>query len=291
MLDILKQLRLHQWLKNTFIFLPLFFSGQLGNWLGWKACIVAFFAFSLVASSIYCLNDICDLEVDRQHPVKRNRPLASGAISKFNGYFLLLVCLFLGLTLIILFGGEQRWAVLGIMLFYYTMNIAYTLKLKFLAIVDVFIIAIGFVLRVIIGGVATQIVVSHWLVLMTFLLALFMAFAKRRDDVIIYRNTGVKSRKNVDGYNLDYMNQTLSILATITLVCYIMYTVSEEVIARLGPYVFVTVIFVLAGILRYLQIVIVNAQSGSPTKILMKDHFIQVCILCWITSFVILIYF
>ena len=126
---------------------------------------------------------------------------------------------------------------------------------------------------------------------MTFLLALFMAFAKRRDDVVIYKKTGVKSRKKIDRYNLDFMNQILTVIATVTIVCYIMYSVSEEVIKRLGStYIYVTAIFVLGGILRYLQLTMVDAKSGSPTKILMKDLFIQLCIACWIITFIIIIY-
>jgi 4-hydroxybenzoate polyprenyltransferase len=171
------------------------------------------------------------------------------------------------------------------------MNLAYCIVLKHLAIVDVFIIAVGFVLRILMGGCATGIVVSHWIVLMTFLLALFLAFAKRRDDVVMYENTGIKARPNVNRYNLQFMNQSIGIVASITMVCYIMYTVSEEVIARLDSrYVYVTSIFVLAGIIRYLQVTMVDVKSGSPTKVLMKDRFVQLCLLCWVVSFAVILY-
>ena len=253
-INILKLLRLHQWLKNFSIFLPLFFSGQLGNLEGWTECVIAFFAFSFVASSIYCFNDIYDIEIDRLHPEKCNRPLASGALNKFSGYLLMLFSLLCSLIIIMGFGGEKKWNELVVILFYFVMNIAYTLKLKDYAIIDVFIISFGFVLRVIMGGICTGIFLSHWIIMMTFLLALFMAFAKRRDDVVIYKKTGVKSRKKIDRYNLDFMNQILTVIATVTIVCYIMYSVSEEVIKRLGStYIYVTAIFVLGGILRYLQ--------------------------------------
>jgi 4-hydroxybenzoate polyprenyltransferase len=171
------------------------------------------------------------------------------------------------------------------------MNIAYCVKLKQKAIVDVFIIAIGFVLRILMGGFATGIYISHWIILMTFLLALFLAFAKRRDDVVMYENTGVKARKNVDRYNLDFMNQAIGIVASVTMVCYIMYTVSEDVILRLDShYVYVTSIFVLAGIIRYLQVTIVDVKSGSPTKVLMKDRFIQACVAGWMITFALILY-
>jgi 4-hydroxybenzoate polyprenyltransferase len=156
----------------------------------------------------------------------------------------------------------------------------------------VFIIALGFVLRILMGGVATGIYISHWIILMTFLLALFLAFAKRRDDVAIYETSGVKARKNIDRYNLDFMNQAITVVASVTMVCYIMYTVSEDVVARMGShYVYVTAIFVLAGIIRYLQVTIVDVKSGSPTRVLMKDRFVQACVAGWLLTFAIILYF
>ena len=171
------------------------------------------------------------------------------------------------------------------------LNIIYCIKLKQFAIVDVFIIAFGFVLRVVIGGVVAGIFISQWIVLMTFLLALFLAFAKRRDDVILHEAMGVTLRDNTNRYNLNFLNQTLTIIGSITMVCYMMYTVSDEVCARMNThYLYLTSIFVLAGIIRYLQLTLVDDKSGSPTKILMKDRFIQLCILAWIISFIIIIY-
>jgi 4-hydroxybenzoate polyprenyltransferase len=255
---------------------------------------VAFFAYSFAASSIYCFNDIYDVEADRQHPKKRLRPIASGAISKSAGYVIMVVMLCVSLITLQLgknpTGGGKIY-LYGIICFYYLMNIAYCVKLKQKAIVDVFIIAIGFVLRILMGGFATGIYISHWIILMTFLLALFLAFAKRRDDVVMYENTGVKARKNVDRYNLDFMNQAIGIVASVTMVCYIMYTVSEDVILRLDShYVYVTSIFVLAGIIRYLQVTIVDVKSGSPTKVLMKDRFIQACVAGWMITFALILY-
>lgn len=284
-------LRPQQWLKNTFVFLPLFFSGQIAQWELVVKCVVAFFAYSFAASSIYCFNDICDVKSDRQHPQKRLRPIASGAVSEFGGYVLMLLSLGAGLALAWFASGAERYAVMGLIAFYYVMNLAYCLYLKQKALVDVFIIATGFVLRVVLGGLATGIVLSHWIVLMTFLLALFLAFAKRRDDVVLYAGTGVKARKNINRYNLEFMNQAITIVATITIVAYVMYTVSEEVMARVGsPYLYSTTVFVLLGILRYLQLTIVDVKSGSPTKVLMKDRFLQACMAGWILAFVFILY-
>jgi 4-hydroxybenzoate polyprenyltransferase len=293
-LSILQLLRPHQWLKNLFIFLPLFFDRHLFEWNYFLPALVAFFAYCFAASSIYCFNDIYDVEADRLHPKKCKRPIASGAISKTMGYILMAASLLISLAILLmcqnLIGGGKIY-LLGILAFYYLMNLAYCIRLKQQAIVDVFIIALGFVLRILMGGVATGIYISHWIILMTFLLALFLAFAKRRDDVAMFEASGVKARKNIDRYNLDFMNQAISVVASITMVCYIMYTVSEDVVTRLGSrYVYVTSVFVLAGIIRYLQVAIVDVKSGSPTKVLMKDRFVQACVVGWLITFALILY-
>lgn len=291
MKELLILIRPHQWLKNLFVFLPLFFGGQLTNVNLIGFSLIAFFAFNFAASSIYCFNDIRDMNSDKLHPKKCKRPIASGAITKSQGYTIMIVCLVISIV-VCLKAGLYLNKLLLTVLFYWLMNIAYCLKLKQLVIVDVFIIAVGFVLRVLAGGFVTNIWISHWIVLMTFLLALFLAFAKRRDDVVIYQNMGTKTRKNVERYNLEFMNQVISIIASITMVCYIMYTLSDETIARMNShYLYATSIWVLAGIIRYLQLTIVDVKSGSPTKILMIDRFIQSCIAGWLFSFLIIIYF
>lgn len=291
MKSIILLLRPHQWLKNLFIFLPLFFDRHALELQYIMPAIAAFFAYCFTASSIYCFNDIFDRDADRLHPKKCRRPIASGTISVRGGYALMLLMLGMGLAAAWLLPSAIRLEASGILLFYYVMNIAYCARLKQIALIDVFIIATGFVLRILIGGIATGICLSHWIVLMTFLLALFLAFAKRRDDVVIYEGTGAKPRANVNRYNLAFMNQAISIVASITMVCYIMYTVSEDVIRRMeSPLLYTTSVFVLAGIMRYLQLTIVDAKSGSPTRVLMKDRFVQCCILGWIIMFCLILY-
>ena len=231
------------------------------------------------------------MEADRKHPKKCKRPIAAGVISKVQALLLVTLCLGVAFAIASMLDSYAQWKVMGILGVYIVMNIAYCLKLKQMAIVDVFIIAVGFVLRIFVGGFATGVVLSQWIVLMTFLLALFLAFAKRRDDVVIYEDTGVLARKNVNRYNLPFMNQVIGVVSSITMVCYIMYTVDPEVIARMGSrYVYLTSVFVLAGIIRYLQLTIVDVKSGSPTKVLMKDRFVQCSIIGWIITFVLIIY-
>ena len=291
MKNIAVLLRPQQWLKNGFIFIPLFFDHKLMDWYCLCSAILAFFAYSFAASAIYCLNDLIDVDADRKHPKKCKRPIAAGVISKAQALLLVALCLGVAFAIASLLEGNAQWKVMGILGVYIVMNIAYCLKLKQMAIVDVFIIAVGFVLRIFVGGFATGVVLSQWIVLMTFLLALFLAFAKRRDDVVIYEDTGVLARKNVNRYNLPFMNQVIGVVSSITMVCYIMYTVDPEVIARMGSrYVYLTSVFVLAGIIRYLQLTIVDVKSGSTTKVLMKDRFVQCSIIGWIITFVLIIY-
>ena len=291
MKNIVILLRPQQWLKNGFIFIPLFFDHKLTDWYCLYSAIMAFFAYSFAASAIYCLNDLLDVEADKRHPKKCKRPIAAGVISKAQALLLVALCLGVAFAIASMLDSYAQWKVMGILGVYIVMNIAYCLKLKQMAIVDVFIIAVGFVLRIFVGGFATGVVLSQWIVLMTFLLALFLAFAKRRDDVVIYEDTGVLARKNVNRYNLPFMNQVIGVVSSITMVCYIMYTVDPEVIARMGSrYVYLTSVFVLAGIIRYLQLTIVDVKSGSPTKVLMKDRFVQCSIVGWIITFVLIIY-
>lgn len=282
-------MRPHQWLKNIFVFLPLFFDKKLLHIDYLVNAIWAFAAFSLAASAIYCLNDIMDIEADKRHPKKRLRPLASGKISKAQAYVIMAILIIASLAIAgIAFESKNLLAIIAI---YIVLNIGYCIRLKHIAIVDVFIIASGFCLRVAAGGVATDIWISQWIILQTFLLALFLAFAKRRDDVVIYNRDGSKARKNINRYNLEFLNNAISIVATMTMMCYIMWCVSEEVIARMGTnQLYITAVFALMGVMRYLQLTMVDNKSGSPTKILLKDRFIHFCVAGWVATFLVLIY-
>ncbi len=291
MIQYLKLIRTSQWVKNIFVLAPLFFSNSLFDRAQLWTTFLTFISFCFISSSIYCLNDLHDVEADQQHPQKCKRPIASGAISVRNGYMMMLLCALLSFGILTLVDSPKLTYLYIIIGGYWLMNVAYSLKLKHYAIIDVVIIAIGFVLRVLAGGFATDTWVSHWLVLMTFLLALLLAFTKRYDDFTIFEQTGTKPRVSITGYNKVFIQEATAIVAAITMVCYIMYTMSEEVIARMGTrYLYLTSGWVLAGILRYLQNMIVYNQSGSPTRSLIKDHFIHLCVIGWIVSFFVIIY-
>ena len=241
MIKYIQLLRPLQWLKNTFVFAPIFFSNNLLKGEYFWPTLIVFVAFCLISSSIYCFNDLKDIEADRLHPKKCKRPIASGAVSVTAGYVMMALCMVGALVLLPLAKSPNTPYLYIIVVGYWLMNIAYCLKLKQIAILDVSIIAIGFVMRVLIGGLTTDIWVSHWLVMMTFLVTLFLALTKRNDDYRIYEQTGMKPRVSITGYNKTFINEATAIVASITMVCYIMYTMSPEVIERMGTrYVYMT---------------------------------------------------
>ena len=301
MKNILRLLRPKHWTKNVFVMLPLFFGGQLLNLYALCQGLIVMLAFSFAASSIYCLNDIADLEADRRHPVKCNRPIASGAVSKTQAWMLMGGLLLLAIVTLLagssLPSGNHPSTLTShlspvyIVLGYWLMNVAYCLWLKHIAIVDVCIVASGFVLRMLAGGMATGIVLSKWIVLMGFLLTLFLSLAKRRDDVLRMMATGEAPRRNTSRYNMTFINEAITITATVTLVCYVMYTVSPEVIRQFHTdYLYLTTVFVLLGLLRYLQKALVDQQTGDPTRVLLTDRFTQLVVAAWVVSFLVLIY-
>ena len=223
--------------------------------------------------------------------MKCHRPVASGAVSVRLAYTLMVLMAVLSVAVVLLLPPEVMASVLAVVLFYYLLNLSYCSKLKQYAIVDVCIVAFGFVLRILAGGFACEVTPSNWLVIMTFLLTLFMSFAKRRDDVLRMNETGEPPRKNTVRYNLTFINQAITITASVTLVCYIMYTVSPEVTERFDtPYLYLTFVFVLLGLLRYIQIAVVDKKSGDPTKVILHDHFSQMIVVAWVLSFLLMIY-
>ena len=288
MKNILRIIRPHQWVKNTFVLIPLFFGGSLFDLADWLCSLVAFVSFSLAASAVYCLNDIVDVDADRRHPKKCHRPIASGKVSVRQASALAVVLAVLSLVSSAVVPGGLLPVVVAA---YLVMNAAYCLSLKEYAIIDVCIVSAGFVLRVVAGGLATGIVLSRWIVMMTFLLTLFLSFAKRRDDVLIMNDTGVAPRKNTSRYNLTFINQAITITGSVMLVCYVMYTVSPEVVSRFrSPNLYMTSFFVILGLLRYVQLTVVDSRSGDPTRLVLSDRFLQLVVAGWLLSFATIIY-
>jgi len=283
---VIQVLRPHQWVKNFFIAAPMFFAFMITphNVL---LVVVGIAIFSLCASAVYVFNDIYDVAEDRQHPEKRKRPIASGQISIKFAWVLAFVLFSVSITVAYFFNINF----LIILIVYVAINIFYTVVLKHIAIVDITIIAIGFVLRLFAGASIINVQTSMWIVLVTFWLALFLALAKRRDEYLHYIN-GKKVRKNIDGYNLEMINAGMVLLATITVVAYIMYSVTPAVMERMGSdKLYLTSIFVVVGILRYMQLTFVFEKSGNPTDVLLTDRFLQMVIALWLLSFYVIHFF
>ena len=290
MKNIIRLTRPYQWAKNIFILLPMFFGGALTDIHSAQMAMMAFFAYSFAASAIYCYNDIIDVEDDRKHSEKCHRPIASGALSVAQGYVIMALMMVLSAVIIALM-GDRALLVGSVVVAYFILDILYCRLLKHYAIVDVCVLSFGFVLRLLAGGFATNITPSNWLVMMTFLLTLFLAFAKRRDDVVRMLKTGEAPRHNTERYNLTFINQAVTITAAVTVVSYIMYTVSPAVTQRIGSdYVYLTSVFVILGLLRYMQLTLVDEKSGDPTKMLYSDHFLQLVIAMWFAAYLIIIY-
>ena len=282
-----KLLRPKDWAKNFFLFIPLFFAGEFLDLHKIISISYGFISFCCIASSIYILNDYKDVEDDRKHPVKCKRPIASGAVSPVTALIICAILVVLGFS-IAWFIKEKFVLVLAI---YFFINLGYSLGLKSIPILDIILLSSGFVLRIKAGSVVGDVKLSEWIVIMVFLLALFMAIGKRRDDVLLKLNTGTDMRKSVKGYNLEFLNTLLALVSAVMIVAYFMYTMSPEVQLRLGTWrLYYTCLFVMAGIMRYLQIIYVQADAGSPTKILYKDRFIQITLLLWIASYILIIY-
>ncbi len=287
MLNYLKLIRVNQWVKNVFVFLPIFFSGNLFDLNLLKESFVGFLIFSFVASSIYIINDYVDIEKDRKHPEKKNRPLASGEISKKNALFLFFGLVVLTITMIYFFASQKVGFLVSV---YFFMNLAYSFKLKQIAILDVMIIAFGFLLRVLVGGYMTGIVITDWTILLVFDLALILALGKRRGELVNSELEGV-TRKSLEGYNQNFLNTALSITCTVAVMCYLLFILSPETQQKFHHYIVYTFVFVFAAVLRYMQQTFVYLKTESPTKLIFKDHFLQLLIVLWGISFILLIYF
>lgn len=285
--NIIRLIRIEQWVKNLFVFIPIFFAAKAADTTLLLNVVLAFFSFSLMASCIYIVNDYVDIESDKLHPTKRLRPLASGTVSKNQGIIIAGILALFSIGIAVLVSPPLFYIIAG----YFIMNLAYSAYLKRIALVDVSIIGIGFLLRIFAGGVAAQAPISNWLIVLTFLLALILALGKRRGEYVLQKgNFG--SRSVLHQYNLPFIDAAITFLSAITVVAYLMYSISDEVVNRIGSdQIYFTGLFVILGMLRYLQLTFVYQKTESPTKVFWQDRFIQVLLLAWAASFAYLIYF
>ena len=284
---LLKLLRVKDWVKNLFILLPLFFSGDLFDLVKLNQTIFVVISFCLVTSFVYILNDIFDIEFDKNHLEKKLRPIPSGKVSVRASLFIGILFLLIGLTLLWYSSIESFY----LTVFYVLLNIFYSYKLKQIPIIDFIIVSIGFVIRVLIGGEIGEIELTQWMIVMVFLISLFIAVTKRRDDVYLYESENIINRKVIVKYTVEYMDKLITIISSTLLVSYLLFITSESVISRYpSRYLILSFLFVLIGVFRYNQITYVENKSGSPIKILFKDLFLQITLFFWVLTFLIVIY-
>jgi 4-hydroxybenzoate polyprenyltransferase len=265
----LSLLRYKQWFKNLFVLAAPAFGGRLFDVDGILATTAAFVSFCFVSSAIYIVNDLCDLEEDKAHPDKRNRPLPSGRISAGSA---IIISVVLAVGALVLSGLALPWPVSGVVAAYLVLNLLYSFALKHVVILDVMIIAFGFILRVLGGALAVAVAPSHWLLLCTLNIALFLAFTKRRAELIALEHEAANHRKVLAEYSHGFLDQAISIVTGATLVCYILYTVDDRTIATFETQALVaTVPFVLYGLFRYLYLGFHRDDGGSPTSAVLTD--------------------
>ena len=279
-------LRVRQWVKNGFVLAGLFFSDQLFDWQNVVHSIVTTVAFCLVSSAVYCINDVLDREADAVHPEKSHRPLPSGTLTPQAAVRAAILLLVVGAALV---AAIRPPAALPIVLgSYLIMNALYSFRLKHVAIVDVTIIAAGFVLRLVAGTYAVGVSPSSWIVLCTGLLALFLALGKRRGDL---ERESPANRASLEGYTIAFVDQALSTMAASTIVVYALFTVSDYAQERFdAPVLYLTTFPVAIGVLRYLQLVLVHGRYGSPTDLALQDRVMQAIVVVWIGMFSVFVY-
>jgi 4-hydroxybenzoate polyprenyltransferase len=282
---VVRLIRPRQWVKNAFVVAPLFFTPEAMTAAGISAVAVAVVVFCCTASAVYVINDWADREADRQHPIKRTRPLAAGTVGLPAAAATVGVLLALAAALSTLL--PLRFAyVVGT---YFVLNVAYSQFLKHVSLLDVLIISAGFVLRIMAGSAAIGVDTTVWIIVCAFLLALFMALAKRRDDLV--KAMSSTHRASLRGYNLAFIDQSLTMVMGALLVSYLIYTTDSAVIAKFGTNkLYLTAPFVAAGVLRYLQITLVEEGSGSPTDVVLTDKFLIATVAGWVATFGFLIY-
>ena len=282
-INLLKLMRPKQWIKNFFVFGALIFSYSFLNLNKTIAALIAFILFCLISSTVYIMNDILDVEKDRVHPKKRFRPIASGAISIKQASIALVVLL--AISMISSFMINK--GLFFILVLYFINNIFYSFKIKNIVILDVISIAVGFILRVIAGGVAIDVSLSGWILLCTFFISLFLGFEKRRNEIIKLEGKANEHRKILDDYSDELLKQFSDITLTCTVISYAMYTF----VAYENAYMMITNIFVVYGLFRYKYLSMKKGEGGSPTETVLTDKSIIIDVILWvITSIIILLY-
>jgi len=286
-LGIWQLLRPTQWAKNTVVFAALIFSKHLFVWDDTVRVLAAFVCFCAVASGAYVMNDLRDCERDRQHPLKSRRPLPSGRVPRGLAAVLAMALMGVGLASAAMLGGGFAVLLLG----YLLLQVVYTFAFKEMVILDVMSIATGFVIRAAAGGVVIGVPVSPWLIICTFLLALFLGFAKRRHELVLLEGRAEDHRAALREYSPYFLDQMMSVVTASVVVAYASYVASPEVQQKLGTdKLYLTIPFVLFGIFRYLYLVHQKEEGGNPTQLLLSDQPLLAGVVLWIVTAALVLY-
>lgn len=285
--DVLKSLRPAQWTKNFFIFAALIFAKKFFDFPLFLKNAAAFAIFCILSSSLYILNDVFDLEEDKFHPKKSQRPIALGKVRRSEAILIFIILSLSSLTLA--FFLNRNFFLVSVI--YFLLQVSYSLKLKHVIILDVFLVASGFVIRVIAGGLVIAVSLSSWLLICTTLLALFLAMSKRRHELVLLEESAFIHRPILKEYSSYLLDQMIAVVTASTLIAYCLYTISEETVRKFGTknLIFSTP-FVLYGIFRYLYLIHQQGKGGSPEDLVLKDKPLLVDILLWISSIVVILY-
>lgn len=267
--DFIKLIRVKHWIKNFFVFIPLIFSLHLFHYDYFITSLTTFIIFSFASSAIYVFNDIVDVENDRQHPVKKNRPIAAGKI-KIRAAYLIFILL---TSAVLIFSFQFNYKVFLSLLVFILINVVYTIKLKQVVLLDIFSIAAGFSIRVYSGAIAIDVQISSWLILSTIFISLFLAVMKRRSELKRFENESEKrTRKVLESYSIDFTDQMATVAASGLITCYALYTVAERTVNVFGTEDLIyTTPFVVFGIFRFMYLEYINQKGENTTEIILTD--------------------
>jgi 4-hydroxybenzoate polyprenyltransferase len=264
---LLRAMRPHQWVKNLFVLAPAVFAHRLAEPADLARALLAFVAFCAAASAIYLFNDLHDREADRHHPLKRDRPIASGALSPRVA---LAAAALLGAIALLAGGWLGVWFVV-LLLVYLALSLLYSWRLKHVVILDVMVLASGYLLRVEAGAVAIAVEVSSWLLLCTFFVALFLALAKRRHELLLLAERAADQRRVLSQYSPAFLDQMINVVTASSVLSYALYAMAEESVRKHGRGLLYTLPLVLFGVFRYLYLVYQRPGHGDPTKEVLSD--------------------
>jgi 4-hydroxybenzoate polyprenyltransferase len=283
---IIKTMRIKQWTKNAIVFAALVFDRQLTNPIAFGRTLAGFFLFCILSSTVYIINDILDIESDRLHPRKKFRPIASGKLKIPVAIGVAIV--FLLATFVLSYLLSPAYFIIGLL--YFTLNLAYSIRFKHVVLIDVVMLALGFVLRVGAGVSLIQVErFSPWLYVVTFLLALYLGFGKRRSEMTLLNDSASNHRKVLDGYSIPFLDQIMMMISGVTIIAYSLYTFSAPNLPE-NHTMMLTIPFVVYGLLRYMQLTEIQGISQPPDEVLLIDRPLQITIALWGLSVLVIFY-